>query len=180
MAVTQTQALTPIKIERTSKVNRMRIVLAALFGVMLASCTEDYPTANEAELPTQAQAPLPTAPYILVGPEGQRIAVVAEIADDEPEREVGLMFRTELVSGTAMVFIFPEAQQLGFWMKNTLIPLDLLFFRAGELVAVIPWAKPHDETPLSPAELADTVLEVPGGWAAANGIGTGWRLVRSR
>jgi uncharacterized membrane protein (UPF0127 family) len=112
----------------------------------------------------------------LVGPHNQTIGVWAEVADDEPEREVGLMYRTELVSGTGMLFQFPAAQRLSFWMKNTLIPLDLLFFNQGTFVALVPWAKPHDESPLGPTEPADTVLEVPGGWAAANGVGAGWRL----
>lgn len=157
---------------------RLSLLLCPLLAsVVLASCTEEYPSANEADLPTHAQAPLPTSTYTLKGPQGQSIAVVAEVADDEPEREVGLMYRTELVSGTGMIFLFPEAQQLGFWMKNTLIPLDLLFFRDDALVAIIPNAKPHDETPLSPPELADTVLEVPGGWAAANGVAVGWSLL---
>lgn len=147
-----------------------------LLPALLAGCTEGSSRANESELPQQAQAPLPTAPYTLVGPQGQRLTVVAEVADEEPEREVGLMFRTELVSGTAMIFKFDEVQQLSFWMKNTLIPLDLLFFRDGALISVIPWAKPHDETPLNSAEPADTVLEVPGGWASANGVGAGWKL----
>ena len=63
-------------------------------------------------------------------------------------------------------------------MKNTPLPLDLLFFRQGQHVATVAWAKPFDETPLGPTDPADSVLEVPGGWAAANGVGPGWQLVR--
>ena len=124
----------------------------------------------------QAQPPLPTQTISLMAPDGRSEKVVAEIADDEHEREAGLMFRTSLPEGTGMLFVFPETQRLSFWMKNTPLPLDLLFFRDDTLIAVVPWAKPYDETPLGPPEPANRVLEVPGGWAAAKGVGAGWRL----
>jgi uncharacterized membrane protein (UPF0127 family) len=146
--------------------------------VLLAACRPQLHE-NTADLPTEAQPPLPTAPLTLVGPQGQVVPVTVEIADEEPEREAGLMFRTELVSGTGMLFVFPAPQRLSFWMKNTPLPLDLIFFKEdGEHLATVAWAKPHDETPLGPNEPATTVLEVPGGWAAANGVGPGWRLGR--
>lgn len=147
-------------------------------AVLLTAC-QPQSHENAAELPTEAQSPLPSANLTLVGPQGQKVPVTAEIADDEAEREAGLMFRTELVSGTGMLFVFPSPQRLSFWMKNTPLPLDLIFFQAGgEHLATVAWAKPYDETPLGPNEPANTVLEVPGGWAAANGIGPGWRLER--
>jgi uncharacterized membrane protein (UPF0127 family) len=142
-------------------------------SLLLTGCEQRQ---NDAELPTQPQPPLPTRTVTLEGPDGTTLHVLAEIADEEPEREAGLMFRTTLVSGTGMLFMFPEAQRLSFWMKNTPLPLDLIFFHAGRLIAVVPWAKPYDETPLGPSAPADTVLEVPGGWAAAHGVGVGWRL----
>jgi uncharacterized protein len=151
----------------------MRLIFV-LPMLVLVACRE--PHDNSAEFPAQAQPMLPSQPLQLVGPQGQRIAVQAEIADEEPERAAGLMFRTELVSGTGMLFVFEEPQRLSFWMKNTPLPLDLLFFRNGQHVATVPWAKPFDETPLGPTEPADRVLEVPGGWASANGVGSGWRL----
>jgi uncharacterized membrane protein (UPF0127 family) len=151
----------------------MKISLCTILGLALclAGCRPD-------NVPAQAQPPLPTANVILQGPQGQKITLQAEVADDEPEREAGLMFRTKLVSGTAMLFVFPQAQHLSFWMKNTPLPLDILFFNNGNYVATVPWAKPYDETPLSPPEPADQVLEVPGGWGAGNGIGPGWRLIK--
>lgn len=149
-----------------------------LILLLFAAACRQQPTDNAAELPTQAQPPLPQEAVQLQGPSGQSITVQAEIADEESEREVGLMFRTTLVSGTGMLFVFPAAQRLSFWMKNTPLPLDLLFFRQGTHLATVAWAKPFDETPLGPPDPADTVLEVPGGWAAANGVGPGWRLVR--
>jgi uncharacterized membrane protein (UPF0127 family) len=150
---------------------RLIVILPLL---VLAACRE--PQENSAEFPTQAQPALPTQTLQLVGPQGQQIAVQAEIADEEAERAAGLMFRTELVSGTGMLFVFAEPQRLSFWMKNTPLRLDLLFFNQGQHVGTVPWAKPFDETPIGPTEPADRVLEVPGGWASANGVGAGWRL----
>ncbi len=148
-----------------------------IFAALLLTACSQNPTENSAELPTQAQPPLATAPVQLLGPQGQVITVRAELADDEPERAAGLMYRTELVSGTGMLFMFERPQRLSFWMKNTPLALDLIFFDQGTYVATVAWAKPYDETPLGPTAPADRVLEVPGGWASANGVGPGWRLV---
>lgn len=153
----------------------MPILFAILFSLLLTAC-QPNPRDNNAEQPQAAQPPLPTQALNLKGPNGVSLTVVAEIADEEAERESGLMFRTSLVSGTGMLFVFPEPKRLSFWMKNTPLPLDLVYFRAGQQVATIPWARPFDESPLSPAEAADMVLEVPGGWAVEHGIGPGWQL----
>ena len=75
-----------------------------------------------------------------------------------------------------MLFVWPEAAPRTFWMKNTPIPLDMVFMRDGQVVGVIPWAKPFDESPLGVADPADMVLEVPGGWTQTHGVGTGWTL----
>jgi uncharacterized membrane protein (UPF0127 family) len=58
-----------------------------------------------------------------------RIAV--ELATDEPSREHGLMGRSELAPDHGMLFVFPDAQPRWFWMKDTLIPLDILYFDGG-------------------------------------------------
>ena len=57
-----------------------------------------------------------------------KVTLQVEVADEPAERAEGLMGRTELPEGRGMLFIFPESQNLSFWMKNTLIPLDILFF----------------------------------------------------
>ena len=62
-------------------------------------------------------------------------------------------------------------------MRNTLIPLDMVFIRKGRVVAVVAQAKPLDETPIDPGEDSDMVLEVPGGWANSNGVAVDWDVV---
>lgn len=63
-------------------------------------------------------------PWVEVG--GERFKV--EIADDDAERARGLMFRDELAKGTGMLFIHEDEQPQAYWMKNTRIPLDILYF----------------------------------------------------
>lgn len=68
----------------------------------------------------------PTASHVMIS--GHRISV--EIASTDAAREHGLMNRTHLSSGHGMLFVYPDAQPRYFWMKDTLIPLDILFFDA--------------------------------------------------
>ena len=102
-----------------------------------------------------------------------------EVADDPAERAKGLMFVEEIGPREGMLFVY-EAERPGiaFWMRNTLIPLDMIFADAeGVIVSVHANAVPHDETPIPAGAPAQFVLEVPGGRAAALGIAAGDRLV---
>ena len=98
----------------------------------------------------------------------------AELAISQAEQERGLMFRTSLPSDRAMLFVFDPPQEVQFWMKNTLIPLDMIFVRADGIIAGIKQdAKPEslDIIP-SPEPVAD-VIEVAGGTARALGVHVG-------
>ena len=100
-----------------------------------------------------------------------------EIADTEPEREKGLMFRKNLPDGRGMLFDFKREQDVSFWMKNTYIPLDMFFIQGnGRILRIAENAKPLS-TDLIPSEgpvLA--VLEVSGGTAHRLGIRPGDRV----
>ncbi|WP_299360977.1 DUF192 domain-containing protein [uncultured Paracoccus sp.] len=116
---------------------------------------------------------------ILVSESGE-IPVRVEIADDADERARGLMHRTSLPPGQGMLFIYSSPQQVAFWMKNTLIPLDLLFIdAAGRVRHIHPNARPHDLTSIPGATEDDPsperlmVLEIGGGEAARLGLTTG-------
>ena len=100
-----------------------------------------------------------------------------EIAGTEPERERGLMFRKELPGGQGMLFDFHRDQQVGFWMKNTLIPLDMLFIdRGGRIVNIAHSAKPLSEEVIMSGPPVRAVLEVAGGTAQRLGIEAGDRV----
>ena len=100
-----------------------------------------------------------------------------ELADDPAERSRGLMFREELAPMSGMLFVYEDAARRAFWMKNTLIPLDMIFAdAAGRVVKVHPEAIPHDETPVPSGQPAQFVLEIAGGLAERLGLVAGAEL----
>lgn len=105
------------------------------------------------------------------------IAVTVEIADSPPERSKGLMNRQSLEHDHGMIFIFPGDDTQSFWMKNTLIPLDMIFVNSAlEVVGVVANAEPLTLTARTVGIPSAYVVEVNGGFAAANGIGAGTRM----
>ncbi|RCW84863.1 DUF192 domain-containing protein [Paracoccus lutimaris] len=111
------------------------------------------------------------------------IEIAVEIADDPAERARGLMFRQELPQGQGMLFVYEHPQPVSFWMRNTLIALDMVFIDArGEVRHVHDMARPLDETAIPGAAPGDAaperlmVLELPGGDAARLGLVPGMIL----
>ena len=97
-----------------------------------------------------------------------------EIADDPVERSQGLMFREELADGTGMLFLYPTPRIASFWMKNTLIPLDMLFIDAeGVIVTIARETTPLSLVPVSSNTPVTTVFEIFGGQSDALGIAVG-------
>ncbi|MWD28794.1 DUF192 domain-containing protein [Aquicoccus sp. SCR17] len=100
-----------------------------------------------------------------------------DVADDAAERSRGLMFVKEMPASTGMLFVYPKAQPASFWMRNTLIPLDMLFMDAtGTVTRIHENAVPLDETPIPGGDEVLAVLEINGGMAAAMGIEAGAQL----
>ncbi|WP_187429933.1 hypothetical protein ROLI_018640 [Roseobacter fucihabitans] len=94
-----------------------------------------------------------------------------EIADDAAERAQGLMHRAFMPSSSGMLFVYERPQALSFWMRNTLIPLDLLFLDAsGTVKSIHHSAQPLDDTPIPGGRDLTHVLEINGGLAKAMGI----------
>ncbi|WP_199746944.1 MULTISPECIES: DUF192 domain-containing protein [Corallococcus] len=97
--------------------------------------------------------------------------VEVEVAATGESRTRGLMWRKSLTAGQGMLFIFPDEEVRGFWMRNTLIPLDMLFITSeGRVVGIIENAEPRTLTNRSVGIPSQYVLEVPGGWCQKNGI----------
>ncbi len=100
-----------------------------------------------------------------------------EIADDSAERAKGLMFRESMSTAAGMLFVYDRPQPMSFWMRNTLIPLDLLFIDSRGVVQHIHEnAVPLDETPIYGGENLLSVLEINGGLAKRIGITKGTEL----
>ncbi len=110
------------------------------------------------------------------GPFGQARFTV-ELADTPDARSRGLMFRESMASAAGMLFIYPNPQRASFWMKNTLIPLDMIFADAsGRVTRVHAGAKPKDLTAIDGGDGVVMVLEINGGLAAKLGIAPGAEL----
>ncbi|MGC1428681.1 MAG: DUF192 domain-containing protein [Albidovulum sp.] len=106
---------------------------------------------------------------------GARFAI--EVADEPHERERGLMFRDNLSTSAGMLFIYAQPQRMSFWMRNTLIPLDMIFIGAdGRVNAVHSMAIPGDETPIPGPDNTLMVLEIRGGLSERLGLGEGAEL----
>ncbi len=105
---------------------------------------------------------------------GGQARFTVEVADTPGLREEGLMFRDSMASSEAMIFVYPAPQHVHFWMKNTLIPLDMVFADpTGRVTAVHSNAIPGDLTPIDGGEGVSYVLEINGGLAARLGIAPG-------
>ena len=136
------------------------VVLVALFG-----CAVSPPP-----------APLPISTVVIdtaLGPAKFRV----EIAADEASRDYGLMNRKSMPANDGMLFDFHDPSQVTFWMKDTILPLDMLFIRADGTIANIKAnAIPFSLVPIPAAEPVRAVLEINGGRAKALGIEPGEKV----
>jgi uncharacterized protein len=152
--------------------------------LLLAACeateAKDRPPALEARKVTDVSAEdyvgptLPRARVLLKDAYGGVHRVDVEVAATPDTRTRGLMWRKELAAGKGMLFVFPHDEVQSFWMRNTLIPLDMLFINAaGRIVGIIENAEPRTLGPRSVGVPGRYVLEVPGGWCQKVGITRG-------
>jgi len=111
----------------------------------------------------------------VVFPDGTKVSV--EIADSPETRERGLMFRRQLGPNEGMVFVWSEPGFYPFWMKNTLIPLDIIWLDAGgrvvSIAASVPPCRADPCPTYPPAGSASCVVEVAAGFTAAHGVKPG-------
>ncbi len=101
-----------------------------------------------------------------------------ELADTPQLRAQGLMFRQELAPDKGMLFDFQEEREVAFWMRNTFIPLDMIFIAAdGTVMNIHENARPQDETSIPSRFPVRFVLEIPGGRSAEIGLEVGDKIV---
>ena len=150
---------------------------ALLVLLVLAACTQPSapPSPTAAATPTATgEVPLPR----IVFPNGYGVHV--ELAIDEATRAQGLMYRDRLPENRGMLFVFAEPSVQSFWMKNTLIPLDMIWIDGNRRVVHVK----HDVPPCradpcpgyDPGVPAVYVLEVAGGVARRQGLDVGAQL----
>lgn len=142
-----------------------RVVLAGIVAGILI---------RVADIPKQEAQILPITAQVQLG----RETISLEVAKTPEQRSRGLMSRTELAPNLGMLFLFETTEPLSFWMKNTLIPLDILFLKDGEvkqIATAVPC--PTDPCPVySSQTLVNQVLELPAGKTRALSIKVGARM----
>jgi len=114
----------------------------------------------------------------LVTSRGKSIPVAVELATTPESRQLGLMYRDHLAAGDGMLFVFPQAAPQSFWMRNTKIPLDILFIDDdGRIVRIHERTTPFSEAGLPSGVPVRFVLEVPGGYCDDVGVAEGDKVV---
>nr|WP_111297912.1 DUF192 domain-containing protein [Paracoccus saliphilus] len=143
-----------------------------------------FALAGQAGTGTAVAQPMPAVQchdrrVLLETPSGV-VDIMVEVADTAERRATGLMHRQDLPKGQGMLFIYETPQKVSFWMRNTLIPLDMVFLDESGLIRHIHRnAQPLDETPIPGALPGDPepnrlmVLEIAGGEAARLGLKPG-------
>jgi uncharacterized protein len=136
--------------------------------VSLPACKSDGQKAAPASAPAAAAA------RVAIDTGERKIVFRVEVALTPEEHARGLMYRTQLATDAGMVFVFDQPQIQRFWMKNTLIPLDMIFIGAdNRIVGVVESAAPQTEDERLVHAPSQYVLEIGGGLSARLGIHAG-------
>lgn len=112
--------------------------------------------------------------------DGEELLFNVELALTPAQQAKGMMYRTYMESDSGMLFVFKDVAKRSFWMKNTLIPLDMIFIaRDGEIHHIHHNAKPQDLTKITSEAESYAVLEIKGGMADKFGIKEGDKILHS-
>jgi uncharacterized membrane protein (UPF0127 family) len=142
-----------------------------MLAAALAACGTGTP-AQSAPAESGAQSGLREVPLTVRSATGAHRFTV-EVAATPEQQEIGLMFRRAIDPDRGMIFPYDPPQAVAFWMKNTLIPLDMVFIRADGTIVRIATATPLSLDPVPSGEPVAAVLEIAGGRAAQLGIDAG-------
>jgi len=147
---------------------KLRAVLGGLVAMLFVSLS--------VPATAQPQPTLPQSDLVIRTDKGpQRFKV--ELADNDATRARGMMFRTTMAPDAGMLFDFKQEQIASFWMRNTLIPLDMVFIKAdGTIQNIHQRAIPKDESGINSTGPVRAVLELNGGTASRLGIKAGDRV----
>ena len=119
----------------------------------------------------------PVTPTITIATPRGDATVTVEVVTTRPEIERGLMYRDHLPSDAGMLFLMGSDAVWAFWMRNTLIPLDMIYIaRDLTIVGIVANAEPCTDTLRSVHKPSSYVLEVNGGWAEAHQITAGAKV----
>lgn len=153
---------------------------AAIFLVAMSVIAGDWTPGSLRVAQAQGvglETEFPAAPLELVTSTG-RHAFTVEVARTSRQRAQGLMFRRSLAENRGMLFVYPTSHVIGMWMRNTYIPLDMIFLDdGGKVVSYHERAVPESLRTITSGVAASAVLEVPGGTVERLGVRRGDRVV---
>jgi uncharacterized protein len=154
-------------------VNRLTLLMAAFVLVSpIAGCKNGI-----AGTATNSTVQLKTIPIVISTAEGKSYNFDVEVAKTPEEQARGLMFRESLPDFGGMIFYYTEPVNASFWMKNTVIPLDMLFIRTdGTIARIAAETVPYSLDQVPAGEPVIAVLEIAGGRSAKLGIKEGDRV----
>ncbi len=145
-----------------------KIMLLLCLGLLGSACAQAEPAAPPDLLDFGAMQLL----EIVHG--DQRISLSVELADDPVERAQGLMYRSAMGGNVGMLFDFEQNAVVNMWMKNTLIPLDMIFMdKTGKIITIARNTKPHSLRRVSSGVAVTSVLEVNAGLCRKWNLGRG-------
>lgn len=153
--------------------------MAAMFGKIAKSAAMALLFLTFAGVAQAQQQTFESEPLTIETASGKSHSISAELALNNAQREQGLMFRKSMPLESGMLFDFGQEREVAMWMRNTLIPLDMLFIaRDGRITHIHENAVPHSEAIISSRGAVKFVLELNGGTAKRYGIKPG-DIVRS-
>lgn len=173
------------KRRRSSKWTQSYLAGFVALGIFLIGCSLPGPAmsphgsntdaAGNSSSPQAMGQLLPISAQVKIADQ----VIQLEVAQTPDQQAMGLMYRASLADDRGMLFSFNPARRVGFWMKNVVIPLDMVFLHKGQVAAIEPSAPPCAAEPCpiyGPNAPVDQVIELRGGRAAALGLKAGDRL----
>ncbi|MCD1295502.1 hypothetical protein CUJ83_10875 [Methanocella sp. CWC-04] len=145
--------------------NSLKVIVIAFIGIIILIMAFQFVSYGWESVTPNA---------VVYTSDNKPVKISLEVADTHEKRMEGLMNRTYLDSDSGMIFVFDYPAKHAFWMKNTLIPLDMIYINDDGTVVDIKYkAVPFDTTPLEPCDECICVIEVNGGFCEEHGIKIG-------
>ena len=155
---------------KKKRTNRRQIVFILLSLALLAFGLRYYYLQKEVGVIQRG--------YFINPDSSKSVSYKLEIADSDSERQRGLMYRKELPEKEGMIFIFPDVKSHSFWMKETYVPLDIVFLKDNVVVGLAQDVAILSEKRVKVDAESKEVIELQAGQAAAQGIVTGSKFVK--
>lgn len=174
------------KLKKREKVALIGFILLILTVILILNLTDNTPE----QVPTTAYETVKDEPQFVR--EGELVFlkqesgdtlkhIIIEIADNDVERAQGLMYRSAMADSLGMLFIFDKEREQSFWMKNTIMTLDIMYANSdGEILTMYKYTTPYSEAPIPSYQKAQYVVEVAGGFTDRYNIQIGDKISFTR